>query len=52
MRPLYLFEVKKPGESKEAWDYIKQVREISADEAFRPLDKGGCPLVKQSVAAH
>jgi branched-chain amino acid transport system substrate-binding protein len=52
LRPLYLFEVKKPSESKEAWDYFKQVREIPANEAFRPLDKGGCPLVKQSAAAH
>ncbi len=46
MHKMYLFEVKKPEESKEAWDYYKLVREIPAEEAFRPLDKGDCPLVK------
>jgi branched-chain amino acid transport system substrate-binding protein len=45
MHDMHLFEVKKPEESKGAWDYYKLVRTIPAEEAFRPLDKGGCPLV-------
>jgi len=33
------------AESKYPWDYLKLVQTIPADEAFRPLDEGGCPLV-------
>ena len=44
--PAYLFEVKKPEESKGPWDYYKILATIPADQAFRPLDQGGCPLVK------
>ena len=43
---MYLFEVKKPEESKGEWDLYKLLATIPGDEAFRPLDKGGCPLVK------
>jgi branched-chain amino acid transport system substrate-binding protein len=43
---MYLFEVKKPAESKGPWDYYKILATIPADQAFRPLDQGGCPLVK------
>jgi branched-chain amino acid transport system substrate-binding protein len=43
---MYLFEVKKPSESKGEWDLYKQLATIPADEAFRPLNEGGCPLVK------
>ncbi len=46
IHPSYLFEVKKPSESKGAWDYYKQIGVTAADEAFRPLNEGGCPLVK------
>jgi branched-chain amino acid transport system substrate-binding protein len=42
---MYLFEVKSPAESKEPWDYYTLRRTIPADQGFRPLDKGGCPLV-------
>jgi len=42
----YLFEVKKPGESKGPYDYYKTRATIPADQAFRPLKDGGCPLVK------
>jgi len=42
----YLFEVKKPSESKGAWDYYKLRSTIPADQAFRPEKEGGCPLVK------
>ncbi len=43
---MYLFEVKKPAESKGDWDLYKLVATIPANEAFRPLEEGGCPLVK------
>jgi branched-chain amino acid transport system substrate-binding protein len=45
---MYLFEVKKPEESKAPWDYYKQLATISAEEAWRPLDQGDCPLVKKT----
>jgi branched-chain amino acid transport system substrate-binding protein len=43
---MYLFEVKKPAESKGPWDYYKVRATIPAAEAFRPMAEGGCPLVK------
>ena len=46
LHPAYLFEVKKPSESKGAWDYYKLRATIPADQAFRPIDQGDCPLVK------
>jgi branched-chain amino acid transport system substrate-binding protein len=46
IHPMYLFEVKKPSESKGEWDLYKLVSTIPADQAFRPLNEGGCPLVK------
>ncbi len=44
---MYLFEVKAPSESKGPWDYYKLVATIPGDQAFRPMDKGDCPLVKK-----
>ena len=46
LNPAYLFEVKTPAESKGPWDYYKKLATTPAEDAFRPLDKGGCPLVK------
>jgi branched-chain amino acid transport system substrate-binding protein len=46
VHPAYLFEVKKPSESKGPYDYYKLRATIPAEEAFRPLKDGGCPLVK------
>jgi branched-chain amino acid transport system substrate-binding protein len=46
IHPMYLFEVKKPEESKKPWDYYKLRATIPADEAFRPIADGKCPLVK------
>ncbi len=43
---LYLFEVKKPSESKAPYDYYKLLKTVAAAEAFRPLATGNCPLVK------
>ena len=45
MHPAYLFEVKKPAESKYPGDFYKLRATIPADEAFRPLKEGNCPLV-------
>jgi branched-chain amino acid transport system substrate-binding protein len=45
IHPMYLFEVKKPSESKGPFDYYKLRATIPAEEAFRPLKDGGCPLV-------
>jgi branched-chain amino acid transport system substrate-binding protein len=42
---MFLFEVKKPAESKGPWDLYKTRATIPAAEAFRPLKEGGCPLV-------
>ena len=47
MHDMYLFEVKKPAESKGAWDYYKQVSVLPAEQAFRPLAESECPLVKK-----
>lgn len=45
--PLYLLQVKMPAESKNEWDVFKIVGTIPADKAFRPVNEGGCPLVKK-----
>ncbi|MGL4262781.1 MAG: ABC transporter substrate-binding protein [Afipia sp.] len=47
LHDMYLFEVKKPEESKGAWDYYKLLARIPADDAFRPLAESACPLVKK-----
>jgi branched-chain amino acid transport system substrate-binding protein len=47
IRDFYLFEVKKPSESKGEWDLFKLIQTVPGDQAFRPLDKGDCPLVKK-----
>jgi branched-chain amino acid transport system substrate-binding protein len=43
---MYVFKVKAPADSKGRWDNYDLVETIPADEAFRPLSDGGCPLVK------
>lgn len=45
IHPVYLFEVKKPSESKGAYDYYNLKQTIPADQAFRPMAEGNCPLV-------
>ncbi len=44
---MYLFEVKKPSESKGRWDDYKLLATIPGDEAFQPLSQSRCPLVKK-----
>ncbi len=46
IHPAYLFEVKKPEESRGAGDVYKLVSTMPADEAFRPEADGACPLVR------
>ncbi len=46
MHPAYLFEVKKPEESTGPFDYYKLLQTTPAEEAFRPLSEGGCPLIR------
>lgn len=46
VRDMYLFEVKKPEESKGAWDYYKQIGTIPGEEAFKRPGGNECPLVK------
>ncbi len=43
---MYLFEVKKPEESKYPWDYYKVIKTIPPSEAWRPLEDGGCDFAK------
>lgn len=46
IHPMYLFEVKKPAESKYPYYYYTLVSTIPADEAFRPVAEGGCSLAR------
>ncbi|KJC42569.1 ABC transporter substrate-binding protein [Bradyrhizobium sp. LTSP857] len=43
---MYLFEVKKPSESKKPWDYYKQLAVVPGDQAFATAKESGCPLTK------
>jgi branched-chain amino acid transport system substrate-binding protein len=45
--PAYLFEVKKPEESKGPWDYYKLIATIAPEDAAKPLEASECPLVKK-----
>jgi len=46
LHPMYLYRAKTPAESKYDWDYFALVSTIKPEDAWRPLDKGGCPFVK------
>jgi branched-chain amino acid transport system substrate-binding protein len=46
IHPAYLFEVKKPSESKQEWDLYRLIGSTPAEEAFRPLSERACPLIK------
>ncbi len=43
---MFLFKVKAPAQSKGEWDVYETLATIPAAQAFRPLNEGGCPLVK------
>ena len=46
MHPMFLFRVKKPEEQRYAWDYYDYEATIPAEQAFRPLAEGGCPMIR------
>jgi branched-chain amino acid transport system substrate-binding protein len=46
LHPFYVFQVKSPAESANSWDVYKIIGKVEADQAFRPLSEGGCPLVR------
>jgi branched-chain amino acid transport system substrate-binding protein len=46
VKDLYLFEVKKPSESKRPWDYYKQLATVAGDKAYPTAAESGCPLTK------
>ena len=48
---MYVFEMKRPDESKGPWDLYKVIATIPGDEAFRPMAEGGCPFVNAAAAA-
>jgi len=48
MRPYYLLQVKKPSESRYAFDYLKLLATVSAEDAARPLSKSECPMLKRN----
>ena len=45
LRNMYLLQVKRPEESKYAWDYYTTLAVVPGEKAFRPLQEGQCPLV-------
>ena len=48
MREMYVMQVKSPQESKMPWDYFRLVARIPPEQAFRPLQDGGCKLIGKS----
>jgi branched-chain amino acid transport system substrate-binding protein len=46
IHPMYLLATKTPAESKGDWDYFKVVSTVKPEDAWRPIDKGGCPYLK------
>ena len=46
LHPVYVFQTKTPAESRGEWDFLKLVSTIPADQAYRPLSDGHCPLVR------
>ena len=46
IHPVYLFEVKPPSEVKSDWDLYRLTGTIEAEQAMRPMNEGGCPLVR------
>jgi branched-chain amino acid transport system substrate-binding protein len=47
LHPMYLWQVKKPEESKAPWDYYKLAKTIPVEDAWRPLDQGGCSFIQK-----
>jgi branched-chain amino acid transport system substrate-binding protein len=51
LHAMYLYQVKKPSESKGEWDLYKLVKEVAADQAFRPEKEGNCQLIAGAAPA-
>lgn len=49
IRDIYLFQVKTPSESKGKYDYYKLVDTVPGEQAFRPLNEGGCPMTADAA---
>jgi branched-chain amino acid transport system substrate-binding protein len=47
MRDMYLLRAKRPQDSRGEWDLLEVVQTIPAEEAFRPIAEGDCPLVRR-----
>jgi branched-chain amino acid transport system substrate-binding protein len=47
IRDMYLMQAKTPEESKSEWDLAKVVATVPGNDAFRPMNEGGCPLIKK-----
>jgi branched-chain amino acid transport system substrate-binding protein len=47
MHDFYVFEVKKPEESKGPWEYYKLLATVPASEAYPPVSESECPLLKK-----
>ena len=45
LHPMHLFQVKSPSESRGSYDYYRLIETTAPERAFRPANKGGCPLV-------
>jgi branched-chain amino acid transport system substrate-binding protein len=43
---MFLYQVKSPQESRAPWDYYKLLSTVPAEQAFRPIEQGGCPMIK------
>jgi branched-chain amino acid transport system substrate-binding protein len=48
LHDMYLAQVKRPSESKEAWDYLKILKTVGGDQAFRPVSESSCPLLHKA----
>jgi branched-chain amino acid transport system substrate-binding protein len=44
---MYLMQVKSPTESKGPWDFYKLLTTVPSDQAFRPMEQGGCPFASK-----
>ena len=43
---VYLFEVKRPEDSRSEWDLYSVMAKLGPDQAWRPMAEGGCPLIR------
>jgi branched-chain amino acid transport system substrate-binding protein len=46
IHPSFLYQVKAPAQSRAPWDYYTRLRTVPAEQAFRPINQGGCPMVQ------